>query len=1470
VSEELSSQSRDGTSQKGRVLPELDPGYARVDERSTQDLIDFAARYGAELRYASADDPQGRRQTWDRFVDPAAPASRPHYALFLAFLELLGRTRGEINSLTGRHLDFFYREVLRMVRKPAVPDQVHVLAELDSRTAQLALPAGTALNAGKDSAGRDLKYVTERELIASRVEVARLASLYADIRFTDIQSASRQYRQAGTKDQAFMAMMKIALGQPNPGDPLPLDLTATPPVYPGVPPATLPANAEVDIGMLRQAQKLVDLVEKGLGMPLFDDFRDLMRLKRRREAQDAKDWGEINAILDQAAAARYKAKPASKAPAKIEGADFDANLRAALDLSEDEYKKLYHGLPEVKSIEDAEAHFKREDVQAFIQPPPDAKPLRNHLYLGLEQFQALMQLKKPMDNQWAQIDRLLEEGARFRSRNPELELSRETRALRNVDDKLAPAGLGLSAGDYKFEGKLEAYAQALARLADYFFMPVEDFKYLMSVAAQGAAADDWAWSWDKVNEILLRAHRQMIYARRRAALMRAAEPDAKGKIADPVKGLGAMLARALGEPVAAGEEVQKVKLLKAAPEDLSYLLALAEKREPQPGQEVDWKRVTGVLEVAQRNRENFQDPVPEKVEWRNLYPAADAKSVAPRAAVAQDGAAPRWEAFGAAEPEPAEAKPPAPVFGWAMTSPLLALSEGTRKVTLQLAFDAASFDADAVGKLLAPGGGASATFNPFRLEVSTAKGWLEPEGVKLTWAEPKMDGYPPVPNLDMSKLRSLAFEFTLAKGQPALAPLARDVHGIDTAAPVLRLMMRPVWSNTTSCFVVASYGVLRRARLMRMRLEVSATGLQELFIRNDESVLDPKKPFEPFGPSPVSGARFYVGHREAVAKKLDKLTFNVEWMGAPPDFATHYDNYPETKPTKDNVKATVALMVEDGTRKSFTAGELVLFSGAAAKSVTPPPPDKQGVPERALTGAGDVRDWNRYFVWELGTPDLKHSVYSAVALQKSLELAAVVANNSIAEAAKRKEVKASDYQVKPPYTPKIKTLSLDYGASAEVALDFAPGARAVRAFHVQPFGFAELGAEEGQPGSPFLPQFDHQGELYIGLRKVAAPQNLSLLFQVAEGSANPDARPEPVKWSYLSANRWLPMDDGSLREDGTRGLINSGIVSLALKPVQPSTLMPGDLYWIRAAIARSTDSVCDLVEVHPNAVVAVFADDGNAADHLSAPLPPDGIKGPLTPIPGVARILQPYTSFGGRMAEADSSFHVRVSERLRHKQRALTPWDYERLVLEKFPQLYKVKCLPRGPGQIELVIIPDIRNRLPFNPFEPKAPANLLRDVEEFMRDKTPPFVTVTARNAHYIPVKVRCGVRFVAGADEGYCRRRLNEELNRFLSPWAYDEGADLVIGGSVYANSIIDFIDRRDYVEYLAEFKLFTQPDPSGPFVPLPETEGYHASARRPDGVLVAAQEHQFDVITDARFRIEDFSGINYMRIELDFRVS
>ena len=102
----------------------------------------------------------------------------PHYALFMAFLRLQEHARAETNTLTGRHLMFYYRDVLRLGSRLAEPSHAHVLVQLAKHVDSHLIAQGTRLRAGKDAQGADAFFVTVRDLVANKGVVVELRSLY--------------------------------------------------------------------------------------------------------------------------------------------------------------------------------------------------------------------------------------------------------------------------------------------------------------------------------------------------------------------------------------------------------------------------------------------------------------------------------------------------------------------------------------------------------------------------------------------------------------------------------------------------------------------------------------------------------------------------------------------------------------------------------------------------------------------------------------------------------------------------------------------------------------------------------------------------------------------------------------------------------------------------------------------------------------------------------------------------------------------------------------------------------------------------------------------------------------------------------------------------------------------------------------------------------------------------------------------
>nr|VFJ43043.1 MAG: Baseplate J-like protein [Candidatus Kentron sp. DK] len=1467
--------SRDGASQARRDIPALDPDYFSVDERTLGDLLAFGQAYARELRYYNEQNQAAG--DWSAFLspdlDPAEVAaflddpeslaperaerySRPHLVLFLVFLQLLRHVQAQMNTLTRRHLDFYFEKALAMTRKAAVPDRVRVLVEPASGVDRFLLPAGTELDAGRDALGKSLAYRTDQDIVVNRARVERLSSLHVQKRLTGIREARESH--TGTKRESFLAMFGIALGDPLPGDPLPS------------PVGRLPAHGDaqqVDYDYLLYLDTLTAFVPDTLYMD-FMGFRTLMRLKQQRDTLSGSEWQEINDLLKKAGQARIAGFGwGTEDGEPADPTDFEANMETAFGAAPNQ--QFFAGITLVEDIYDLYAQRAREEVKTFIR---DALHFEN-----LDDFVGMMQRKVRMDGEWAEINRILEKAGR-------------AKGTLAADAVIPPAGgdpmnfstnLQTALGTLDYSAltgiaNLDQYHGALLQVESYFFLSIGNFRYLLSVTEreENQDAPPSTTEWTRVYELLAGAYREKVHADRRGRLAAIREES----------GFDAMIRFALGEESSSAtsdDPLPRLQPFVGKDDDYVFLAGL------DPASEAtDWARVYRIVELAWRAREQFPEPMPNKMEWLNLYPAEDATAVTVSLGIAADRDNPRWRTFGRAPIDVGEDTPPPAVFGWAVASPLLLLGQGTRTITLTLGFDVEGFREDRIAPLFVkPSDPALSDETPFAIHVSTEKGWIAPDKLEFQRGDYyALSGV--APPADSPALPGIRLTLTFADTADAIAPLSgTDIAGmpISGEAPVLRLLLRQTWDAAKKQYI-AHYQPLRDLVLVNVAMRVSVAGMSEFRIGNDDGALDVKTPFEPFGAEPAVGSCFFLGHTEFY-KRLDRLTFHIQWMGLPEDMATRYKNYDAAI---TNTGFTINVDLFDQRMKLPFADGKPLFGGFdavrktytlaitdIADTVTGAYPNYQYGPTPfpdTDQGADYLQDSRRYLRWALQSPDFQHGAYPIVANRKALEL-------GIAMAGQTSGIDPEDYRVDPPYTPRIRRITIDYSASLDLEIkDYRGGTVGDRLFHIHPFGFDEARAPETDAsGWPFLPRYDDEGELYLGLRDLPSPCNLHLLFRMAEGSANPDLTPARVRWDYLSDNRWLGLEDGNILSDTTRGLINSGIVRFDLPAARPNTLLPPHLYWVRASVAEGGASVCDTAAIGTQAVAATFVDRDNDPERLATPLPAESIRGPIEPRPGLGSIHQPDTSIGGKVRERDDTFRRRVSERLRHRQRALDLWDYEHLILERFPEIYKVKCLPAGseePGAVRVVIIPDIRNRLPFNPFEPKAPTDLMADIQSWLADKVPAFADVTVKNARYVAVKTRFGVRFRAGYNAGYYRQVLNDDLNRFLSPWAYTEGGDVVIGGRIYANSLIDFIERRPYVDYVAQIKLFRSENGEDfKLVPASSDDtapGYWVESEWDDGVLVAARNHEIDLIAETGYEAVSFSGIGYMKVELDLVVN
>ncbi|MEM9885310.1 MAG: RagB/SusD family nutrient uptake outer membrane protein [Bacteroidota bacterium] len=460
-----------------------------------------------------------------------------------------------------------------------------------------------------------------------------------------------------------------------------------------------------------------------------------------------------------------------------------------------------------------------------------------------------------------------------------------------------------------------------------------------------------------------------------------------------------------------------------------------------------------------------------------------------------------------------------------------------------------------------------------------------------------------------------------------------------------------------------------------------------------------------------------------------------------------------------------------------------------------------------------------------------------------------------------------------PYTPATNGITLDYTSSQIITGEENRGID--NYFHLYALkGYKNVLLPAKTSDFCLFPQYKQptfepsqnelaNGNLYIGLENLTPGSNLSLLIQIKEGSEqNPDVEVPEVVWSYLvKDNEWKLLSQSKILTDTTNGLKKTGIFRLTTpnEMSNETTLFEGNCHWLRASVVEQLSKkdengnlemdengkpikissqfaigLPSIIDIKAQAVQVQFLDQDNELSHLAQPLPDSTIQQLLISQSQVKSIEQPFPSFNGRLAEEGDAFYVRVSERLRHRDRAVNIYDYERLLLERFPKIQRAKCLNHtkpgslniledpntqlidtelAPGYVTVAVIPKFSERKGEAATEPRFSRGDLVDMEGYLRSKANLFVAGKDRfNEHYLrvvnpiyeEVQLVFKVQFKTGEAPESRRFELDLALKGFLSPWLFDKAYDIPFGKGLNRSNIIHFIENQSYVDAIADFEM------------------------------------------------------------------
>lgn len=705
---------------------------------------------------------------------------------------------------------------------------------------------------------------------------------------------------------------------------------------------------------------------------------------------------------------------------------------------------------------------------------------------------------------------------------------------------------------------------------------------------------------------------------------------------------------------------------------------------------------------------------------------------------------------------------------------------------------------------------------------------------------------------------------------PHITPFINDDQQDNILLPCITLQLKATQQENMERLATLYFSELR--------LSVAVKGLPGIIANNELGAIDTSKPFEPFTSSPRLHSRFDFCHPELLGKKITSAQLVFDWLDLPQDISAYYKPY-QVYRDRDNTAVTEGTSSSPWAKNKVILGyshydesadrEVPLF----CNTVT----EQEGV-ENFLSFIGPDRvfqsqpldyselydqsllatEWPQWFSLTLSNNDFGHGEYAQVAQYTAFEDHKV-----------KTDIKLT--LVNPPYTPVSNNLRVNYTSSVNITLEEDRINSHYELSHIQPVGRPPI-FDTHSTNITLLPKINRWGYLYIALANVVTPGQFRLYFQLdpVDGGNTSDA---PVlNWSYLDTQGWTTFSRsqggkldrrGRIIEDSTFNLLDSGIVAFELPAMSVTNNIMGDSrFWLRVSIDDinayngGIAQYSRIRNVFAQGIAVELVDDSYAAQHYEQPLMADNIQALIDIDPQVDSISQPYASFSGKPLERSEVLEVRASERLRHKNRALTRWDYEHLVLAEFPELFLARCYRNTQHScIDVVVVP-------FNHdasiLQPKVPLFLKRRIQRYLTAVSCPGIPVKAVDPVYREVTFDVTLKTTAGFDMDSAVAEINQIFIDFLTPWNKQITATPgSLSQTIYLAEVASVLEQHPAVAVI--FVLRAYMDNQEILVDL--------SPPSNSDILVPVSDHNISLLNKTE---EIFEGIGKWKIEDDFEVS
>ncbi|MDB4533905.1 baseplate J/gp47 family protein [Vicingaceae bacterium] len=597
--------------------------------------------------------------------------------------------------------------------------------------------------------------------------------------------------------------------------------------------------------------------------------------------------------------------------------------------------------------------------------------------------------------------------------------------------------------------------------------------------------------------------------------------------------------------------------------------------------------------------------------------------------------------------------------------------------------------------------------------------------------------------------------------------------------------------------------LLTLIKIKDIEIEVEVLDLKNLTLANDFGPLDQNSPFEPFGPQPVLGSSLIIGHPSLFLYPIHNFKLNIEWFGLPTidgGFDEYYEAYPEID-GNDSFKVKLSSLRD---KRWFPEEEKQLID------LFLPVPSAE---ENTVSSVRRINEINIEDL-QLKTPIqydanndefTKQSTAGFLKLELCYPLTAF-GHGQYADLVRYAAIKSIKNKNIPypnePYTPVLKSITADVVTKMKYdesnLTDFYFG-------HIHPFGEQSL-TELDQ----LIPSYQYGSTFLIGVSNLNKHNIINLFFRFNDNLSGLADDNLGLQWSVFNGRSWSILNAEEIISDTTLGFKKNGILELNLekRKIDKTALFDDGNCWIKCESLKGSSFLNLIEDIIPHTATAVCL----TPDLLETEnIPSLTITNFLEDKFDVDSVLQKYPSFGGVKKEDKQLFYQRISERLRHKDRAVSVKDYEKIMLQKFPEIYRCKCITNTddkfnvcPGSLLLTVVPTIESE-DNEKFSGYFSAMELKKMTHYLLTKTPIGAKLKIVNPIYERVRTKFNVKLKEGFDPKFYLSKLNFEIKNFISPFIANSKKQVEFGESIQSTHILNFIEKQEYVDHIINFSVF-----------------------------------------------------------------